>query len=77
LQKTALSLFRIAIYGNDRLYLIEDERLVSHTVKVVGEVLRDGRLWALVKPDFEEGAKISITHLPNATTGLKVSEVLK
>ena len=66
-----------AIYGNDRLYLIEDERLVSHTVNVVGEVLRDGRLWALVKPDFAAGSRISITHLPNATTGLKVSEVLK
>jgi len=66
-----------AIYGSDRLYVVEDERLESYTVKVVGEVLRNGRLWALVKPSFSEGSKISITHLPNATTGLKVSEVVK
>ena len=63
-----------AIYGNDRIYLVEDNRLVSHTVNVVGEVQRNNQLWALVKPDFKEGVKINITHLPNATTGLKVSE---
>lgn len=66
-----------AIYGSDRLYLIEDGRLQSHTVQIVGEVMRDNKLWALVQPDFAEGSKISITHLPNATSGLKVSEVSK
>jgi len=66
-----------AIYGNDRLYLVENNRLVSHTVKLVGEVQRDNQLWALVNPDFKEGVKVSVTHLPNATTGLKVSEVEK
>jgi len=66
-----------AIYGNDRLYLVDGDRLVSHTVQLVGEVQRNNQLWALVKPDFKEGVKVSITHLPNATTGLKVSEVKK
>ncbi|MDX1351720.1 MAG: biotin/lipoyl-binding protein [Thiomicrorhabdus sp.] len=64
-----------AIYGNNRLYLVKEGRLESQTVQIVGEVMRNNQLWALVKPDFAEGEKISITHLPNATTGLKVSEV--
>lgn len=63
-----------AIYGNDRIYLVEDERLKAQTVKLVGEVMRDGKLWALLQGDFANGAKISVTHLPNATTGLKVLE---
>lgn len=66
-----------AIYGSNRLYLIVDGRLQSHTVEMRGEVLRDGHLWALVKPSFAEDSMICLTHLPNATTGLKVSEVVK
>jgi len=66
-----------AIYGNNRLYLVEEGRLQSHTVQIVGEVMRNGQLWALVNPDFSEGEKVSITHLPNATSGLKVAEVAK
>jgi RND family efflux transporter MFP subunit len=76
-QKNVLVVPYSAIYGSNRLYLIENGRLVSHTVEVVGDVLRNGRLSALVKPDFAAGSKVSITHLPNATTGLKVSEVVK
>lgn len=66
-----------AIYGNNRLYLIENERLQAKEVKLVGEVLRDGKLWALLEPNFAEGSKVSVTHLPNAVTGLKVLEVVK
>ncbi|NPA71979.1 MAG: HlyD family efflux transporter periplasmic adaptor subunit [Gammaproteobacteria bacterium] len=64
-----------ALYGQNRVYLVEAERLVAHQVQVVGDVSRNGQLWALIKPDFEPGAHISITHLPNAVTGLKVKEV--
>ncbi|WP_038126216.1 efflux RND transporter periplasmic adaptor subunit [Thiomicrorhabdus sp. Milos-T2] len=63
-----------AIYGNNHLFLVKDSRLVSHAVKVLGEVQRNNQLWALVKPDFKEGTKINITHLPNATSGLKIAE---
>jgi len=76
-QENVVAIPYSAIYGSDRLYVVEDERLESYTVTVVGEVLRNGRLWALVKPSFSEGSRISVTHLPNATTGLKVSEVVK
>ena len=63
-----------AIYGNDRIYLVEDDRLKAQTVSLIGEVMRDGKLWALIQGDFANGSKVSITHLPNATTGLKVIE---
>ena len=63
-----------ALYGQDQLYIIEEGRLVLTQVQVVGDVSKDGRLWALIRPSFAENTKISTTHLPNAITGLKVSE---
>lgn len=62
-----------ALYGNDRVYVIEDERLKAARVKLLGDLQMDGELWALVKPEFANGAKINVTHLPNAVSGLKVS----
>jgi len=63
-----------ALYGQDQVYIIEDGRLLSEQVKVVGDVLRDDKLWALILPEFAANTKINITHLPNAVSGLKVSE---
>lgn len=64
-----------ALYGQDQLYLIKEGRLVAQSVQVVGDVLREGQLWALIVPSFKAGSVICVTHLPNAVTGLKVSEV--
>jgi len=71
-----------ALYGQDRVYLVKEGRLQAQVVKVLGEVLRDGKLWALIDPTVGNVAvdahtKISVTHLPNAMTGLKVSEVVQ
>jgi len=66
-----------ALYGQDQVYIIQESRLVSQTVTVVGDVLRDGKLWALIHPEFDANTKICLTHLPNAVTGLKVAEVAK
>lgn len=66
-----------AVFGSNRVYIVEEQRLQARTVELVGEVMRNGKLWALIKPDFSEGAKICVTHLPNAVTGLKVTEVVK
>ncbi|WP_319380328.1 biotin/lipoyl-binding protein [Thiomicrorhabdus sp.] len=74
-RENLLALPYSAIYGKDRIYLIEKGRLAARTVKVIGEVLRDGRLWALIEPNFPQGSSVCITHLPNAVTGLKVAEV--
>jgi len=64
-----------ALYGSDRIYLIEGDRLQAQTVTVLGDLMVEGKLWALLKPTFASGSKVSITHLPNAMTGLKVSGV--
>ncbi|MEA3405442.1 MAG: biotin/lipoyl-binding protein [Pseudomonadota bacterium] len=73
----AIALPYSAIYGNDRIYLIEDERLKAMQVTVLGDLMVDGSLWALIKADISQGSQVSITHLPNAVTGLKVSGVAK
>ncbi len=70
-----------ALYGHDQVYLIRDGRLFKYPVTVKGEVLREGTLWALIALDMDEAQiekeniRISVTHLPNAVTGLKVSEM--
>ncbi len=70
-----------AIYGNDRIYVVEEGMLQAKQVTLMGEVERDGELWALVKPKFMEafdkGAVVSITHLPNAVSGLKIKEAVQ
>lgn len=73
----AVALPYSALYGNDRIYLIEDGRLKAVTVKVLGDLVVDGKLWALIKPSFSSGSKVNITHLPNAVSGLKVTGVAK
>ena len=73
----AVALPYSALYGSDRIYLIEDDRLQAVTVKVLGDLVVDGKLWALVEPSFASGSKVNITHLPNAVSGLKVLGVAK
>ena len=73
----AIALPYSALYGSDRIYLIEDERLQATTVKVLGDLMVDGKLWALLEPTFPSGSQVSITHLPNAVSGLKVTGVAK
>lgn len=65
-----------AIYGNDEIYVIVDDRLQAIKVQLQGEIMREGKLLALIQsPELEAGKTILVTHLPNAMTGLKVSEV--
>lgn len=66
-----------ALYGQDLVYIVEDERLLPQQVKVEGDLLCDDQLWALVLPEFGANTKINITHLPNAVSGLKVFEGVK
>lgn len=66
-----------AVYGNDRVYLIENGRLKSQEIELKGDVMRDGKLMALIShpQDLPAGKKVLITHLPNAIDGLRVTEV--
>ena len=63
-----------AIYGNSRIYLVTDGRLRAVEVETVGQT-RDasGRVSVLIRStDIDNGDLISVTHLPNAVSGLKV-----
>ena len=63
-----------AIYGNSRIYLVADDRLQAIDVTSVGQT-RDasGNVQVLIRSDdIRDGDRISITHLPNAMSGLKV-----
>lgn len=65
-----------AVYGNNLLYVIKDSRLQGVEVSLKGEVIRDGKLMALVSSaQLQAGDQVMVTHLPNAITGLKVTEV--
>ncbi len=63
-----------AIYGNSRIYVVTDDRLQAIDVTSVGQT-RDasGNVQVLIRSDeIHDGDRISITHLPNAMSGLKV-----
>ena len=66
-----------AVYGNDRIYLVEDGRLKAQKVVLKGDVMRDGKLMALIQGvgDSLAGKRVLTTHLPNAIEGLRVTEV--
>lgn len=63
-----------ALYGMDRIYLVEDGHLHAIAVERVGEVARDkGKKNLLIRSDeLQAGDQIAATQLPNAITGLRV-----
>ena len=62
-----------AIYGTDRIYRVENDRLVTVKVEKLGSQFNDGRQFVLVRSDdITHGDEIIITQLPLAVTGLKV-----
>lgn len=70
-----LALPHEAIYGTDRIYLVDAQsRMRSRRVERVGELrLEDGAALVLVRaPDLAEGARVVTTQLPNALDGLLV-----
>lgn len=63
-----------AIYGNSRLYIKQEQRMVGIDIQMLGRY-RDpaGQTLVLVKsPELQNDDQIITTHLPNAVTGLKV-----
>ena len=66
-----------AIYGNSRIYLVEDGRLRAVEVETVGQVHAAGqKAQVLIRSDqVADGDLIAATHLPNAVSGLKVEHV--
>ncbi|MEJ2315832.1 MAG: biotin/lipoyl-binding protein [Gammaproteobacteria bacterium] len=64
-----------ALYGNDRIYRINDEeRLETLLIEQAGTIIDQGIEMLLVRSDkLRDGDRIVSTHLPNAVQGLKVS----
>jgi RND family efflux transporter MFP subunit len=62
-----------SIYGTDRIYRVENERLVTVKVEKLGSQYRDGRQFVLVRNGvLKPGDEIITTQLPLAVNGLKV-----
>lgn len=63
-----------AMYGLDRIYRLEEGRMVALTVERVGEQRNAaGQTQVLARsPDLQAGDRVITTQLPNAITGLKV-----
>lgn len=63
-----------AVYGNNRIYILVDERMNGVTVERVGEqISSSGQSQILVRsPKLQRGTQVIITQLPNAMEGLKV-----
>jgi HlyD family secretion protein len=63
-----------AIYGNSRIYTVEDDRLVAVEVETIGQSrAADQSAQVLIRSQqISDGDLIAVTHLPNAVSGLKV-----
>jgi multidrug resistance efflux pump len=62
-----------SIYGTDRIYRVENDRLVAVNVEKLGSQYRDGRQFILVRSDrLKPGDEVITTQLPLAVSGLKV-----
>ncbi len=65
-----------SLYDNDRIYIVDNERLKGLTVQRLGEFkdLNQNTLLLIASQELKYGAKIVVTQLPNALTGLAVKE---
>ncbi len=62
-----------SIYGTNRIYRIEDERLAAINVEKLGGQYIDGKQFVLVRSEkLRDGDLIITTQLPHAVSGLKV-----
>jgi multidrug efflux pump subunit AcrA (membrane-fusion protein) len=62
-----------AIYGNSRIYRVEQDRLQAINVISIGQARTDERVQVLIRSEaISDGDRIAVTHLPNAVSGLKV-----
>ena len=62
-----------AIYGNSRIYRVDEDRLQAIDVVSVGQVRSHDRVRVLIRSEaIADGDHIAVTHLPNAVSGLKV-----
>ena len=67
-----------ALYGTDRVYVLDGERMKSVEVERLGETHpEDGAGGVILRsPELESSDRLIVTHLPNAIDGLKVKVVV-
>jgi multidrug efflux pump subunit AcrA (membrane-fusion protein) len=62
-----------SIYGTNRIYAVDKDRLVAVKVEKLGIQIKDDKQYILVRSDkLNPGDEIITTQLPHAMTGLKV-----
>ena len=73
----AVAVPREALYGTDRVYVLDGERMKSVRVERLGETRPAGGagLLLLRSPQLGPSDRIIVTHLPNAIDGLKVRAI--
>ena len=65
-----------ALHGGDRVYMVQDERLVGVRVSRVGERREGEEVRLLVRaPQLDTGSTVMVTHLPHAIDGLAVEVI--
>ena len=65
-----------ALHGGKRVFVLNEGRLQGIEIERVGEITQHGVSEVLVRsPGLKAGARVMVTHLPNAVNGLKVQEV--
>ncbi len=66
-----------SIYGSNRLYLMDDDRMKGIEVQVLGSYFgnKDEERLLVASEQIKAGDRIVVTHLPNAITGLRVEAV--
>jgi RND family efflux transporter MFP subunit len=65
-----------ALNGGERIFAVADGRLQAVPVERIGEVAGEEATKVLVRAkELVPGARVMVTHLPNAVDGLKVDEV--
>ena len=66
-----------AVYGDNRVYRLDDNRMHALAVEVLGGMVgQDGSERLLVRsPLLHAGDRIIVTHMPNAIEGLRVEAV--
>jgi multidrug efflux pump subunit AcrA (membrane-fusion protein) len=71
--ENAFSVPLSSIYGSNRIYRVEDERLVAVKVEKVGNQYINDNQFVLVRSEkLKPGDEVISTQLPHAVTGLKV-----
>lgn len=76
-QENVIALPFSAVYGTDKVYLWQKERMHGVRIKRVGEQVKpNGDTWLLVRSEaLQTDVEVITTQLPNAIEGLKVKKV--